>query len=230
MDLLRKWDKEFSNKTDEELEAAEKELNNLPGVSEAVRVRNYMRLKELRANVFPEYSNKILLRGTERHFQWLYTCEWLFINGKYGPCCVWARATLEFWLQELCLSLNEIDEKIKKQIKGPGLNPSITELVGELKKIGIMSKEFYNHCDEIKKNGNVVVHIRLDELVSKDEIQTELGEWPEVCEKLCSDELFPQIQIGFMTKAWHNRARSSMEHLYAVERELYHLENPELSH
>jgi len=234
MDLLRRQFKEFSNKTDEELEAAEKELNNLARLSESVRVGNYMTLKKLRADVLPEKPNVLSFCNLGRVFQWLNACEWLFINGEYGPCCVWARATLEFWLQELCLSLNEVDDDIKERIKNEKRNPSISELIGKLKEIGIMSNEFYEHCEVIKENGDVVVHTRLDKLASKDKIKTKFEEWKaskKVYEKISrEDETLRWVQRGIMSEFWHDRARRSMERLYAVEQELYHLENPELSH
>lgn len=109
-----------------------------------------------------------LPRGPHEFSSYLST-EQLFTSGFYGPCCVYARATLEYLLQEDCLAQetrsHAFDDVIKR-ITDPGRNPRIKEMLNLLIENGVWPIEMKSLASKIEDNGDYVIHHRFDGIFS----------------------------------------------------------------
>jgi hypothetical protein len=162
---------------DEEIDKLDAYLKETPYLRRPnfIRIENLIELKRLRRLHYPAQPEPFDPRNPMDVF-WLFCCESLFVDGHYGPCCVWARATIENRLYELCL----LDKKSRAEFivekdRLKGKNPGIEWC---LSKLGYPKDgEVYGLCMEIKNNGNYVVHHRLELLMSGQSIE-------EGCRKL----------------------------------------------
>ena len=91
--------------------------------------------------------------------------ELLFRWGFYGASCVWARALVEYMLQDDVIQNAGKSPELagfKQKIESPGWNPGIDEMFRALVKAGIWSNADSPDFDLIKNHGDWVVHHRYD--------------------------------------------------------------------
>ena len=91
--------------------------------------------------------------------------ELLFREGFYGPSCVWARALLEYILQDDVILHAEKSPKLlglKQQIEKPGRNPGIEDMIKALMNARVWTVSDQPHFERIKDNGDWVIHHRYD--------------------------------------------------------------------
>jgi len=202
--------------TDDEICKLETSLGNLPHVFDPIRVANWIELLELRKIFFPGKPQLgVFTSGYDN--SWQGCSERLFLEGYYGPSCIWSRAALELLLQEICLSDKKVDREFKDQIRRPGRNPSIEKCV---RKLGdSLSKSDTIACRTIAKNGDAVVHHRLDIITKGKSIEDILRGWG-VAEKNINK---PGIKanerlllMGHRLSKERGMAKSSLEQLYGI--------------
>ena len=200
--------------TDEDIGQIEDSLKDLPQYSAPIRVANFIELTELRKSFFP---TKPLLGIFPTGFdtRWQGLCERLFLEGYYGPCCIWVRATVELMLQELCLLNPNVDREFKERIRGPGQNPGIGSCLSKLG--GALSEEDQRCCQAIANRGDWVVHHRLDEIMGGRTLKGLLRGWG-VAEKNLDAPGFKDSERQIMQANRINQertmAKESMEQLY----------------
>jgi len=125
-----------------------------------IRVQNLVELRRLRATHYPAQPEPLDPRTWD--IFWLFRCELLFLEGHYGPCCAWARATIEFYLQKRCLkeaSIAYSQAKIGRNGRNPGASACLRILSYH------KGEEVDNLCLDIENAAGYVLHHRLDELV-----------------------------------------------------------------
>lgn len=96
-----------------------------------------------------------------------HSTEELFISGFYGPSCVYARATLEYILQEDCLAQEGKIDSLRvciEKIKAPDQNPRIKDMRNGLVKCGVWPSETVPLSDTVIKNGDNIAHHRYDRI------------------------------------------------------------------
>jgi len=163
--LARISHKTIGSKSEEELEALLTKLNKLPRIPDAYRVGNYLDLEEQRARFWPSHPRPFSIRSAEDFF-WVFRCELLFTWGLYGPCCVWARATVERELQNMALSNEKVSKDFKHRILRTGRNPEFGDYITILgTSISDCAKDA---AEKVKHNGDWVIHHRLDQIVGID--------------------------------------------------------------
>ena len=168
-----------------------------------------------------EMSFDIFLpRGPHELSSYLST-EQLFTSGFYGPCCVYARATLEYLLQEDCLAQethSHAFDNVIKQIKDPGWNPSIKDMRNLLTKNDVWPIETIPLAVKISDNGDYVVHHRYDGIFSGkglDELRYVL---PRVKARLGNDGIVIGMeQDGYYEKLSYEINRSTEERRLSLE-------------
>ena len=185
-----------------------------------IRTANFIFLEMIRSPLLPG-KPKPGMSFNDDDILWLCRCERFFVDGLYGPCCLWARATLEYDLQENCLSSSRVPQKFKDRILDPkAKNPSIDEC---LQQLGLSaSSSVYDACMLIKNNGNWVTHHRIDMLTGGDSLEIlfkEIGLSKEFIESLlrCGErEVKKSLRPGFE----RDRSIESMKCLYLVKAEI----------
>ena len=95
-----------------------------------------------------------------------YAAGSLFIYGFHGPCCVWARATLEYMMQRECLENPNICMNLKRRIEKPVRNPGLDVMYEELVLAGSWSDSDREPFLNVKRNGDYCAHHRMDKIVS----------------------------------------------------------------
>ncbi len=190
------------------------------GTPDMIRAANFMSLEEVRRVVLPQKPKPGMILGDD-DILWLCRCERFFVDGLYGPCCLWARATLEYDLQEECLSSQRVSQKFKNRILDPkARNPSIDDY---LQQLGItVSSPTFDACMLVKNNGNWVTHHRIDKLTGGDSLEITLRETglsEEFIKSLMRSgerELKKDLRPNFE----RDRAIESMESLYLIKEEI----------
>jgi len=150
--------------TDEEIEWAHKYLKDTPYLlrPNGILVKNLLQLKSIRTAQYPSEPKVLSLPYGFDSF-WLFESEVLFLYGHYGPCCAWARATIEFYLQKRCLKEESVQyAKARKDRKGE--NPGVSACLRMLDYH--KGEEVDMLCLDIKDAAGYVLHHRLEELVS----------------------------------------------------------------
>lgn len=206
--------------TDEDIGRLDVFLKETPWLRrpDFMQVGNLVELRSLRKICYPAKPEPFIPPYGENLF-WLFCCESLFVEGHYGPCCIWARATIEFELQELCLLDPEVPEEFKAKIRNPekrgtpGIDACLNKLGDSL------CSEGHNACDVIKNNGDYVVHHRLDKIMGVQSPEDLLREWG-VSEKNINAPGFKDKR-PLMKAARYNRerirAKESMKSLYEFD-------------
>lgn len=156
------------NLTDDEIRGLESFLRDTPYLHLAVpeQVANLVELGELRRAYYPAKPEPFTDPYGQNIF-WLYCCELLFVAGHYGPCCAWARATVEYVLYELCECDSRVSPEIKDVIRSCGPNPGIDCCLKELRKVGAITCDDCAICKTIADNGGYVLHHRLDMILKQ---------------------------------------------------------------
>lgn len=207
--------------TDADIKEAEAYLKeceelNTPGW---IRTANFMRLEEIRKPLLPNNPKPGMVCDDDE-IPWLCWCERFFVDCLFGPCCLWARATLEHDLIEKCLSSSGVPQEFKNRIlDSDAQNPSIHEC---LKQLGIAtSSELFKASMVIKDNGNWVTHHRIDRLTGREPevLFREIGKSEEFIEALMRSgkrEMGVEYRQGFE----RYRATESMKSLYLFKAEI----------
>jgi hypothetical protein len=151
--------------TDAEMQEILVKLNDLPSEPDELRVGNYLKLADLRKKNWPARPSPFTILNPIDLF-WIHRCEVLFTQGEAGPCCVWARATVEWELQEQCLKSPKVSESFRNKILNPGKNPGLRDCMNELG--DTICKSTKDACDRVAENGDAVVHHRLDRIAKID--------------------------------------------------------------
>ena len=129
-----------------------------------IQVANLIELRNLRHTHFKSKPEPFSDPYGQNVF-WLFCCESLFVEGHYGPCCAWARATVEYILYELCQFDPRVPNEFKEEIFQCGENPGIDSCLRKLREVGSISCEACTDCRTIAQNGDCVVHHRLGEIL-----------------------------------------------------------------
>jgi len=182
-----------------------------------IRVANFLSLEVVRRDVLPRRPKPGMIFD-EDDILWLCRCERFFVDGLYGPCCLWARATLEYDLQEACLSSSRVPQQFKDRILEPkAKNPRIDEC---LQQLGVpVSSPVFDACILIRNNGNWVTHHRIDMLAGDESLETlfkEIGLSEEFIESHLRSgerEVKKSLRPGFE----RDRSIESMKCLYLVK-------------
>lgn len=161
--------------TDEEFNLREAELRKSPHTIDSIRVANFIELRTLKQSSIPECPQMGLF-PSGYDLLWQGRCERMFIEGFYGPCCVWARATVELLLQEMCL----LDPGASVRFRGwvrrhKGKNPGIDECMGWI--VESFSSDDCRACATIKDNGDWVAHNRIDKISGDESLEDVLRGW-----------------------------------------------------
>jgi len=203
--------------TDDDLERLVTYLNNMPRLPDEFRVAYLIELKALRKTHWPTKPEPFMMRSAG-DFLWLLRCELFFVEGLSGPCCIWARAIVEYELQEMCISspqLREEFENEKKRLKGK--NPGIDWCLNQLRDSLFPGADIC--CETIAKNGDFVVHHRLDGMKCDQRVQELLREF-NLTDKIAKVPGF-DIERALLKAVRPEReeimARESMESLYEFE-------------
>lgn len=151
--------------TGREFEEILTKINSLPRIPDEFRAGNFLDLRRLLADVWPSRPEPLTIRSAWDLY-WLFRCELLFVEGLYGPCCIWARATVEYELQELVLTSEKTSEGLKNRILRNGYNPKFDDYLKELGPA--LSAEAHKGASVVKENGDFIVHHRLDKIVGTD--------------------------------------------------------------
>jgi hypothetical protein len=162
--LLREHCEIARGMKDEEIDKLDAYLKETPYLRrpDFIRIENLIELKRLRKLHYPAQPEPFDPRSPMDVF-WLFSCESLLVDGHYGPCCAWARATIEFCLQKRCLR----EERVKYDDKKKEMNGGNPGVVACLKMLDYSKGEdVYDLCYEIKDAAGYVLHHRLEELVS----------------------------------------------------------------
>ena len=128
-------------------------------------IYNEIELKQLKK----EMSFDILLPRSPHELSSFLSTEQLFTSGFYGPCCVYARATLEYLLQEDCLAQetrSHAFDDVIKMVKDPGRNPRCKDMLELLVENRVWPIETKPLAAKIADNGDYVVHHRYDGIFS----------------------------------------------------------------
>jgi hypothetical protein len=163
--LLREHCEIARGMKDEEINKLDAYLKETPYLRrpDFIRVGNLIELKRLRKLHYPARPEPFDPRNPMDVF-WLFCCESLFVDGYYGPCCAWARATIEFYLQKRCLKEEPVKWEDEKKKKKNGENPGVGDclkILGYQKGGGV-----YRLCRDIKNAAGYVLHHRSEKLVS----------------------------------------------------------------
>jgi hypothetical protein len=168
-----------------------------------------------------EMSFDIFLPRSPHEFSSYLSTEQLFTSGFYGPCCVYARATLECLLQEDCLAQetrSHAFDAVVKRIKDPGRNPSVKDMLSLLTENGVWPIETKSLAVKIADNGDYVVHHRYDGIFSGkglDELRFVL---PKVKARLDNDGIVIGMeQDGYYEKPSYEINRSTEERRLSLE-------------
>ena len=168
-----------------------------------------------------EMSFDILLPRSPHELSSFLSTEQLFTSGFYGPCCVYARATLEYLLQEDCLAQetrsHAFDDVVKK-IKDPGRNPSIKDMRDLLTENGVWPIETIPLAVKIADNGDYVVHHRYDGIFSGKELDELRFVLPKVKARLDNDGIVIGMEPdGYQEKLSYEINRSTEERRLSLE-------------
>jgi hypothetical protein len=165
---IRKYFDIPDNLADDDIHRLESFLRDTPYLHLATpeQVGNLVELRELRKAHYPARPEPFSDPYGQNIF-WLFCCELLFVEGHYGPCCAWARATVEYVLYELCEFDSRVSPYIKDFIHSCGPNPGIDRCLKELRKVGAISCDDCATCKTIAENGDYVVHHRLDMILKQ---------------------------------------------------------------
>jgi hypothetical protein len=219
IDLLRKSCEAARTMTDEEINQIESDLW-LFSTKPFLRVRNKIDLDDLRKK-WMVGDWRPGLHVTDIEHNRLHDCERMFIDCLYGPCCVWARATMEHILQIDCLSDPNVPEDFKNKIY-KGRNPSLEKMKKELKMA--LEKGYHSWSDEesdlceiIANNGDYTVHIRLDKISGGKTAKDYLREWGHSSEEIKTIQINEQDFIEMNAKEEVRKmAIESMRCLYRM--------------
>jgi hypothetical protein len=170
IELLRENCEIARGMKDEEIDKLDAYLKETPCLRrpDFLQVANLIELKDLRKSCYPAMPEPFAHPYGENLF-WLFCCESLFVEGHYGPCCIWARAVVEFELQEFCLLDAIVPEGFKTQIRNRGKHrtPGLDECLEKLKLGNSLRPEDHKACAAVKDNGDYVVHHRLDRIMGQ---------------------------------------------------------------
>lgn len=216
-DVLRRQYPVFRNLVDEEVRQLEHEVGRLPQTPDALRVANYAELLALREKVFPG-MRQIGMFPTGYDLKWQGSCELLFIDQQYGPCCIWARATAEMILQEMCFSSPDTRGKFEAWIQGhSGHNPGVKrcmEILGPR-----LTADDREGCTRLADYGDWQVHHRIDKIVgdmSYEDVLRELGVSDENLKKPGFKKHERLLTKGFRERKSREMAVTSMRELYGL--------------
>lgn len=136
-------------------------------------IRDMLKLRELRTMHYPS-KPEIFSEVHGRYHYWLYESEILFLRGHYGPCCAWARATIEYHLRKKCESDLAALVKTEEWVKSHGgRSPGVWEYLDALG-LGKGDTNF-DLCMGISGRAAEVLHHKLDKLVSDNGIEEKYG-------------------------------------------------------
>jgi hypothetical protein len=177
--IVRRLFKLTEGMSDQEILGYEKTLDDMPRTGSITRVGNFIEKLELRKKwMVGNWDPSLPYTDTEH--AWLRVCEELFIEGDYGPCCVWARATMEHILQEDCLANPNVPEAFKKRIRGPSdkdPNPNLGELKEKLSAGGALTNADSEAIRVLAKNGKGSAHHRWDIITADRSIEDHLRDF-----------------------------------------------------
>jgi len=91
----------------------------------------------------------------------------LFVDGYFGPCCIWARAALEYMMQKECLRDPNVCVNLKRRIEQPKRNPGLDIMFDELVLAGSWTDADRKPFVTVKNNGDYSAYHRLDKIMSK---------------------------------------------------------------
>ena len=203
--------------TDDDLERLVTYLNDLPRLPDEFRIANLIELKELRKAHWPMKPEPFLMRSAG-DFLWLWRCELFFVEGLSGPCCIWARAIVEYELQEMCISNPQLRKEFENErTRKKGKNPGIDWCMNHLRDSLFPGAD--TCCATIANNGDFVVHHRLDGMKCDQSVQDMLIKF-NLTKKIVNVPGF-DIKRALLKAARPEReeimARESMKNLYEFE-------------
>lgn len=200
--LLRDHCKTARDMKDEEINRLDVYLQEASYLrpSNFIRIGNLIELRRLRATHYPAQPEPLDPRTWDVF--WLFRCELLLLDGHYGPCCAWARATLDYYLQKRCLREKGDQYARAKEEDRHGWNPSVSKC---LEILGYPKGEKVDKiCDDIKNAGDYVLHHRLELLVSDQAVDNKY------------QDSFDEKQIGIL-KEHKDDLRPTFERDKAIE-------------
>lgn len=200
--------------TDDEINEFENRLKYLPQTSDPIRAANFIDLVQLRKRYFPDMP-QLGRFPSGFDLMWYGCCERMFLEGQYGPCCVWARATLQLVLHEMCLFNKNVKPDFKEQIRHSDLTPGIGGCARALGSAWTSEDESARKI--IENNGDAVVHHNLDQIASRKKLEEILSGWGVADENLNAPGFKAnerQLLMAYRPKREREMAKHSLEALY----------------
>jgi hypothetical protein len=214
IDFIRKGFGIPTSITDDEINEFENRLKSLPHTSEEIRVANLIDLVQLRKRYFADMPQLgIFPSGFD--LLWQGCCERMFLEGQYGPCCVWARATLQLVLHEMCLFDKYVKPEFKGQIRHSDRTPGIGECTKALGSAWTSEDEMARKT--IEDNGDAVVHHNLDQIAGRKKLEEILRGWGVADENLDAPGFKANerlLLMAYRPEREREMAKSSLEALY----------------
>ena len=215
LEIIRRLYPVVAGMTEDEIGQLEDRIKNLPGTPNPIRVSNYAELLHLRKSIMPGIE-QIGMFPAGYDLYWQGRCELLFIEQHYGACCVWARATVEMLLQEMCLSDPDTRGKFEKWAqKHNGRNPGLMDCARILRQK--LEEADQRGCRILADYGDWQVHHRLDKIsdeMTLEDILRKMGVSEENLRKPGFNDSRQFVMKSYRLVKGREMALTSMKELY----------------